>query len=99
MPRWFLFCPAGAFANIHSSMKIVFAYSGPGRLGCRHVARDRFDAKIIAFAADTGHEEYPHAASMECLKSTYNQNDPMGGVGLYSLRLCARLAAQYGPKI
>jgi argininosuccinate synthase len=41
----------------------------------------------------------PHVASMEGVKSTYNQNDAAGFIRINGLRLRARLAAQGGPKL
>lgn len=41
----------------------------------------------------------PHIASMEGVKSSYNQNDATGFIRLNGLRLRARYAAQGGPKI
>ena len=40
----------------------------------------------------------PHIASMEGVKSAYNQNDATGFIHLNGLRLRARFAAQRGPK-
>ncbi len=41
----------------------------------------------------------PHIASMEGVKSSYNQNDATGFIRINGLRLRARLAAQGGPKV
>ena len=41
----------------------------------------------------------PHIASMEGVKSSYNQNDATGFIRLNGLRLRARYAAQGGPKV
>ncbi|MFA5057231.1 MAG: argininosuccinate synthase [Opitutaceae bacterium] len=41
----------------------------------------------------------PHVASMEGVKSSYNQNDATGFIRINGLRLRARLAAQGGPKV
>ncbi len=41
----------------------------------------------------------PHIASMEGVKSTYNQNDATGFIRLNGLRLRARYAAQGGPQL
>jgi argininosuccinate synthase len=59
--------------------------------------KKNYDAEILPFAAAIGKEEDPHMASMEGVKSTYNQNDATGFIRLNGL--CARLAVQDGPKI
>jgi len=41
----------------------------------------------------------PHIASMEGVKSTYNQSDAAGFIRINGLRLRARLAAQGGPRV
>ena len=41
----------------------------------------------------------PRVASMEGVKSAYNQNDATGFIHLNGLRLRARFAAQRGPKV
>jgi argininosuccinate synthase len=41
----------------------------------------------------------PQIASMEGVRSSYNQNDAAGFIRINGLRLRARLAAQGGPKI
>ncbi len=41
----------------------------------------------------------PHIASMEGVKSSYNQNDATGFIRLNGLRLRARYAAQGGPRV
>jgi argininosuccinate synthase len=59
-----------------------------------------YKGNIITCGRKSQYSMYdPHIASMEGVKSSYNQNDATGFIRLNGLRLRARYAAQGGPKV